>query len=90
MTQRYPQKSIGQLIWGIALTLVGIGVFIRIPQVMPTLAEIEQFGGAMGFIRFCLYLMGIILVGGGIKKIVAYVKQPSNHAGEQTLDKSDG
>ncbi|MFH1991223.1 MAG: hypothetical protein ABIK98_02295 [Pseudomonadota bacterium] len=62
-------KTTIQLIWGIALVLAGIGVFFRIPQVMPQIAKIEQFSGVMFFIRFCFYLMGILLVGGGAKKI---------------------
>lgn len=62
-------KTVVQLIWGIALVLAGIGVFFRIPQIMPKIAKIEQFSGAMFFIRFCFYLIGILLIGGGSKKI---------------------
>ncbi len=65
-------KTAVQLIWGIALVLVGIGVFFRIPQVMPRIAEIEQFSQVMFFIRFCFYIMGILLIGGGSKKIYKY------------------
>jgi hypothetical protein len=59
-----------QLVWGIVLVLAGLGVFYRIPQVMPRVREITYFSGIMPFIYFCFYLMGAILVGGGIKKIV--------------------
>lgn len=65
-------KTTIQLIWGVALVLMGIGVFFRIPQVMPEIAKIEQFSQAMFFIRFCFYLMGILLIGGGSKKIYHY------------------
>ena len=65
-------KTTVQLIWGIALVLVGIGVFFRIPQVMPRIAKIEQFSQLMFFIRFCFYIMGILLIGGGSKKIYNY------------------
>jgi len=65
-------KTAVQLIWGIALVVVGIGVFFRIPQVMPRIAEIEQFSQVMFYIRFCFYLMGILLIGGGSKKIYKY------------------
>ena len=65
-------KTAVQLIWGVALVLVGIGVFFRIPQVMPRIAEIEQFSQVMFFIRFCFYIMGILLIGGGSKKIYNY------------------
>ncbi len=62
-------KTVIQLIWGIALVLAGVGVFFRIPQVMPKIAKIEQFSRVMIFIRFCFYLIGILLIGGGSKKI---------------------
>jgi hypothetical protein len=58
-----------QLIWGVALTLAGIGVFFRIPQVMPKINNIEQFSSLTVFIRICFYLLGILLIGGGLKKI---------------------
>jgi hypothetical protein len=63
-----------QLIWGIALIMAGVGVFVRIPQVMPKLAQIEYFSSALWLVRFCFYLMGIILFGGGIKKIISYFR----------------
>jgi hypothetical protein len=65
-------KIVVQIIWGIALTLAGIGVFFRIPQVMPRIEQIEQFSSVMFFIRFSFYLLGALLVGGGIKKIYIY------------------
>ncbi len=58
-----------QLIWGIVLALVGVGVFFRIPQVMPRIEQIPHFSSITIFIRFCFYLMGVMLIGGGIKKI---------------------
>jgi len=58
-----------QFVWGIILVLAGIGVFYRIPQVMPQIEKIEQFSSAMFFIQFCFYLLGILLIGGGLKKV---------------------
>jgi len=58
-----------QVVWGIVLVLAGIGVFYRIPQVMPQIEKIGQFSSAMFFIRFCFYLLGFLLIGGGLKKI---------------------
>ncbi len=63
-----------QLIWGIALTLAGIGVFFRIPQVMPRVEQIPHFSSVTLFIRFCFYLMGVMLIGGGGKKIFVSLK----------------
>ena len=62
-------KIITKIVWGIILTLAGIGVFFRIPQVMPKIAKIEYFSSAMYFIRFCFYLLGVLLIWGGAKRI---------------------
>lgn len=58
-----------QLGWGVLLVLAGIGVFFRIPQVMPKIEQIDQFASATLFIKFCFYFMGVFLIGGGLKKI---------------------
>jgi uncharacterized membrane protein HdeD (DUF308 family) len=62
------------LIWGTLLVLAGIGVFYRIPQVMPKIEKIEYFSSSLFFIRFCFYLIGILLIGGGIKKLAAIMQ----------------
>lgn len=36
---------------------------------MPRIATIEQFASVLPVIRGCFYLMGIMLIGGGAKKI---------------------
>ena len=64
-----------QLIWGILLLLAGVGVFFRIPQVMPQIKTIETFASIIGFIYFCFYLLGFLLVLGGAKKIYANFKK---------------
>jgi hypothetical protein len=68
-------KPVIQVIYGIALTLAGIGVFYRIPQVMPRVEQIQQFSSVIGFIRFSFYLMGVLLIGGGLKKIYMNYKK---------------
>jgi hypothetical protein len=70
-----PPRSVIQLIWGVALVLAGLGVFYRIPQVMPKIQSFQQFSSAIGFIRFCFYFMGLILIGGGLKKIISHFKE---------------
>jgi hypothetical protein len=62
-------KTYFQLVYGIVLVLVGIGVFFRIPQVMPKIKAIEYFASVIGFIYFSLYLLGALLVFGGARKI---------------------
>ncbi|MCK4618452.1 MAG: hypothetical protein LWX02_13450 [Deltaproteobacteria bacterium] len=58
-----------QIVWGVVLVLAGIGVFFRIPQVMPKIQKIEHFSSAIFLIRFCFYFLGVLLIGGGAKKI---------------------
>ena len=63
------------LIWGVLLLLAGVGVFFRIPQVMPQIKTIPTFASVIGFIYFCFYLLGFLLVLGGAKKIYANLKK---------------
>lgn len=67
MTKKQVNQS--QIIWAIALILAGLGVFYRIPQVMPNIEQIPRFANAAGFIKFCFYFIGIFLIGGGLKKL---------------------
>ena len=67
------KKTYIQLIWGIALVVAGIGVLFRIPQVMPQIKQIEYFASIIYFVYFCFYVMAILLIGGGAKKIYTYL-----------------
>ncbi len=58
-----------QIVWGALLVMAGIGVFYRIPQVMPKIASIESFSNATGIVQFCFYTLGVLLIYGGAKKI---------------------
>ena len=90
MGSQTTKKNNLQLTWGIALTLVGIAVFVNIPQKMAQIEKIQQFAGATGFIRICLYLMAIILVGGGVKKLTYYFQKTKNEAKSGTgIDTAD-
>lgn len=71
-------RNVVQLVWGIALVLAGIGVFFRIPYVMPKVEKIEQFAGGIFFIRVSFYLLGILLISGGAKKIFDHYKNIEN------------
>jgi len=68
-------RNVIQLVWGFALILAGIGVFFRIPYVMPKVETIEQFAGIMLFIRVGFYLLGFFLIAGGAKKVCDYSKK---------------
>ena len=63
------KPDVVQLVWGAALVLAGLGVFVRIPQVMPKIASIEHFSSGMFLVRLCFYLLGLMLIAGGGKKI---------------------
>jgi cobalamin biosynthesis protein CobD/CbiB len=69
------KKNSLQLIWGVLLLLAGIGVFFRIPQIMPEIKKIEQFAPYIYFIYFCFYLLAILLIVGGGKKVYSYFKK---------------
>ena len=64
-----------QIVWGIILILAGVGVFFRIPQVMPKIKTIEHFASVIGFIYFCFYLLGFLLIIGGARKISVNYKK---------------
>ena len=71
-------KSKTQFIWGMLLTLAGIGLFFRIPQIMPEIKKIEHFTKYpffIYFIYFCFYLVGILLIAGGSRKVYTYLKK---------------
>ena len=76
-------KNNVQIVWGVALILVGVAVFFRIPQVIPQLEQMGQSATTVWFIRICFYLMGTLLVGGGIKKIVQFARPQDSVAGKR-------
>ena len=67
--EKNKNKKTIQKVWGLLLTLAGIGVFFRIPQVMPQIESIKQFSSVLPFIKFCFYTMGVFLILGGGKKL---------------------
>ena len=75
-------RVVVQMVWGVALVLAGIGVFFRIPQVMPRIKQIEQFSSIIGFIYFCFYLLGILLIIGGSKKIYDHYQKTEDSDSE--------
>ena len=73
-----------QTVWGIALVLAGIGVFYRIPQVMPQIESAGYFPDALGFVRFCFYFLGVALLFGGGRKLIGL-----HRGGASTPDAGD-
>ncbi len=74
-----------QIIWGAALLIMGVGLFFRIPHVMDQVVTIEYFAPAAVLIRICFYIMGFLLVGGGIRKLYEhwYTNRRSKCSGEE-------
>ena len=75
-----------QLIWGAALTAAGIGVFILLPERMEKIRQLRQsdpFSFDMLFLWFCFGLLGALLVGGGLRKIIGHFRHQSGSASEK-------
>lgn len=51
--------------YGIVLLLVGLGVFYRIPQVMPQIETIAFFRQKLLLVKATFYILGILLVMAG-------------------------
>jgi hypothetical protein len=62
-------KATLQIVWGLLLVMAGVGLFFRIPQVMPQIRQIEYFSGVIPFIYFCMYFMAVFLIAGGARKL---------------------
>jgi len=64
-------KMYVQLVWGALLVLMGIAFFFQIPQAMERIISIESSTLETGFVYFCLYLIDLGLLVGGVKKLYA-------------------
>lgn len=82
------KTSLFQTIWAWLLILAGLGVFIRTFQQGPMLDSVAGNPSTALFIRICFYIMGILLIGGGIKKLYGRFKQP--YADKATSDDNSG
>ncbi len=73
------QLNMRQLVWGAALTAAGVGVFFMLPRRMAQIAAARQLTESsleMIFLWFCFGLLGVLLVGGGLRKIYSVLKTP--------------
>ncbi len=55
--------------YGIVITLVGIAVFYRIPQVMPKIETIEFLSQKLIVVKACFYILGALLILAGSIRI---------------------
>ena len=83
-------KSNIQLLWGFAYILAGLSVFYNFHKRLPEIVEFSQSLSFIWSIRIAFYIIGIILIGGGILKVVNYFKQKqSDHSQIETTDSQD-
>ena len=69
------KKASIQLVWGLLLVLAGIGVVIRVNVLEPEIKTVTSQPSAQIFFQICVYVMAILLIGGGVKKIRSYYKK---------------
>ena len=77
------QRNGMQLLWGAALTIAGVGVFVILPVRMKQIAQMRQaelYSLDMLFLWFCFGLLGLLLIGGGLRKIFGLFKAPADPA----------
>ncbi|MFZ7125583.1 MAG: hypothetical protein ACOWWM_05445 [Desulfobacterales bacterium] len=66
-----------QVVLGVVYTAAGIGVFLMLPRRM---AQITEATGRdpgsldMLFLWFCFGLIGVLLIGGGLRKLLAWYR----------------
>ena len=62
-------KAIYQVVWGALLLLMGVLLLIQVPQVMERVTRIEYHRFVLWFIRIIIYLIAVLLIAGGARKI---------------------
>lgn len=67
------------LLWGCALLLMGVAFFFRIPGIIEGFSEYEHFFGTW-YVRLSLYLVSIMLIGGGGKKLYSLFRSTQHKA----------
>lgn len=68
------RNSVVQKFWGIILLLTGTGMMFAIPfRVRQIQAAGNYSDGSMIFLKICLYIIGIVLIIGGGKKLYTHV-----------------
>ena len=68
-------KAVYHVVWGALILLMGVLLFIQVPQVMERITQIEYHRFVLWFIRIIIYLIAVLLIGGGARKIYENWKQ---------------
>ena len=74
------KKASIQLVWGVLLVLAGVGVLVRVNLLESEIKTIAGQPSTEVFVRFCIYVMAILLIGGGVGKIRSFYKQKPGSA----------
>jgi len=72
MKKNNQPKNHLQLVLAGVLMSVGVAVFLEIPRKMAQLEQLYKSPAKIWAFKICFYLVGILLVGGGIRKAVQY------------------
>lgn len=68
------KKTAVQKIWGFALLIVGVSMFFAIPQRISDIKEAGGYSqGTIVFLTISFYIISVLLVVGGSKKLYEYV-----------------
>lgn len=78
------QTAITQIVWGGLIFGMGTALLFRVQSIIPEIEQVDAFSSDITFKRICLYLIGIILMGGGIKKIKTHYKTLTGSREEKT------
>ena len=77
------KKASIQIVWGLLLILAGVGVLIRVNLLESEIKTVASQPSAQLFIHICVYIMAVLLIGGGVRKIRNYLKKDrSPHSNE--------
>jgi hypothetical protein len=63
------KKAIYQIVWGVLLSLMGIAMILHIPHKMAQIVQIEHYAAIEWLIRITLYVVALMLLAGGSRKI---------------------
>lgn len=78
---KLPKSSPLQAVLGVVYMAAGVGVFVMLPRRMAQIGEATQRESGsldMVFIWLCFGLIGALLFGGGIKKIIAWYRSKTD------------
>jgi len=77
--QSINKKNIIHIIWGILLAVVGASVIYNVPQKIIEIQNSKLSTSSLLFLKFSFYFLGLLLLAGGIKKIIDNYRKVINN-----------